>query len=65
MGFFDWVTRGVRTAVLRGVEEAAHVLNEADENGEAVLLRLPVVRLVAIEHNEAPAATRKRATAKK
>jgi hypothetical protein len=42
MGFFSWITEGVRRAVALGIEKAAADINEG---GEAeVLIRLPAHR---------------------
>lgn len=42
MGFFAWLTEGVRRAIVRGIEQAAEEINEG---GEAeVIIRLPTHR---------------------
>lgn len=42
MGFFSWITEGVRRAVALGIEKAAADINES---GDAeVLIRLPAHR---------------------
>jgi hypothetical protein len=43
MGFFQWVTEGVRRAVVRGIEQAAAEINESDGDVE-VVVRLPAYR---------------------
>lgn len=40
MGFFSWLTEGVRKAIVRGVEQAAAELNEAGTEAE-ITIRLP------------------------
>ena len=40
MGFFQWVTEGVRRAVVRGIEQAAAELNESGGEAE-ITIRLP------------------------
>ena len=43
MGFFQWITEGVRRAVVAGIEQAAADINEA--GGEAdITVRLPCHR---------------------
>lgn len=43
MGFFAWVTEGVRRAVVRGIEQAAADINEAGGDAE-IVVRLPAYR---------------------
>lgn len=40
MGFFNWLTEGVRRAIVRGVEQAAAELNESGTEAE-ITVRLP------------------------
>lgn len=43
MGFFAWITEGVRRAVVRGIEQAADEINEATGDAE-ITIRLPAHR---------------------
>ena len=43
MGFFNWLTEGVRKAIVRGVEQAAAELNEDGREAE-ITIRLPAHR---------------------
>jgi len=43
MGFFNWLTEGVRRAIVRGVEQAAAELNESGTDAE-ITIRLPAHR---------------------
>ena len=40
MGFFNWLTEGVRRAVVRGIEQAADEINENGGDVE-ITVRLP------------------------
>ena len=54
MGFFQWITEGVRCAVVRGIEEAAADIN-AGEGDMEITVRLPSYREVArLPHEEQP-----------
>ena len=51
MGFFAWITEGVRRAVVRGIEQAANDINSGDEL--EVTIHLPAHRNVArLPHEE-------------
>ena len=43
MGFFQWITEGVRRAVVRGIEQAADEINENGGDVE-ITVRLPSFR---------------------
>lgn len=43
MGFFSWLTEGVRRAIVRGIEQAASEINEATGDAE-IMVRLPLYR---------------------
>ncbi len=43
MGFFNWLTEGVRRAIVRGIEQAAEELNESNGDAE-ITIRLPSFR---------------------
>lgn len=60
MGFYSWITEGVRRAIMRGIEEAAAEINEA--GGEAEIhLRLPAHREpLRLPHEELVAANGRR-----
>lgn len=59
MGFFTWVSEGVRRAVVRGIEQAAAELNESGGEAE-IRIRLPVHREPARLPHEVPAANGRR-----
>lgn len=42
MGFFAWITEGVRRAVVRGIEQAANDINEGED--AEITVRLPAHR---------------------
>lgn len=51
MGFFAWITEGVRRAVVRGIEQAADDINSGEEL--EVTIHLPAHRDVArLPHEE-------------
>lgn len=54
MGFFSWLTEGVRKAIVRGVEQAAAELNEAGTEAE-ITIRLPAHHEAARLPQEEPA----------
>jgi len=54
MGFFQWITEGVRIAVVKGIEKAAADINAGEIEAE-ITFRLPSYREVArLPHEEQP-----------
>jgi hypothetical protein len=54
MGFFQWITEGVRRAIVEGVEQAAADIN-AGEGESEITLRLPHYREASqLPHDEPP-----------
>lgn len=43
MGFFTWITEGVRRAIVRGIEQAAAEIAESTGDAE-ITIRLPAHR---------------------
>ena len=56
MGFYSWITEGVRRAIMRGIEEAAAEINEAGGEAE-IRLRLPAHHEPLRLPHEQPAAS--------
>ena len=54
MGFFSWITEGVRRAIVRGVEQAADELNARGNEAE-ITIRLPAHHEAARLPHEEPA----------
>lgn len=60
MGFFAWITEGVRRAVVRGLEQAADDINASDGDVE-ISVRLPAYReRIGLPHEEPTSNGRKR-----